>query len=37
MKKKALAALLSAVMVVSLCACGLKTPEQPAAEAPAAE
>ena len=37
MKKKALAALLSAVMVVSLCACGLKTPEQPTAEAPAAE
>ena len=36
MKKKALAAILSAVMVVSLCACGLKTPEQPAAEAPAA-
>lgn len=36
MKKKALAAILSAVIVVSLCACGLKTPEQPAAEAPAA-
>ncbi len=35
MKKKVFAALLSAVMVVSLCACGLKTPEQPAEEAQA--